>query len=190
MQVLERRLNAGLSVYRTESENSYFFVFLAANSTQNLGNIPKVVYKGAELELNARFTDRWDGYFGYGYTDSEITGAPAGSTGIDGNQAPLVTRSTANLGTQYRQPLSGGLSGIFRVDFQRLGRTYWDPQNSTSRDPVNLLDLRLGVEGASWALTAWSKNLTDEKYNAEFSPGGFLFRAKPRRYGLEFTKRF
>ena len=93
LQLLDRRLNAGLSVYRTESENSYFFVFLAANSTQNLGNIPKVIYKGAELELNARFTDRWDGYFGYGYTDSEITEAPAGSTGIDGNQAPLVTKT-------------------------------------------------------------------------------------------------
>ena len=43
------------------------------------------------------------------------------------------------------------------------------------------VDLRLGVEGDSWSVTAWSKNLTDEKYNAEFSPGGFLFRALPRR---------
>ncbi len=184
------RVTAGLAAYRTKSENSYFFVFLAANSTQNLGNIPEVIYKGAELELNARFTDRWDGYFGFGYTDSEITEAPAGSTGIDGNQAPLVTKTTLNVGTQYRQPLSNGLSAIFRADYQRMGRTWWDPQNSTSRDPVKLLDVRLGLEGDSWALTAWSKNLNDEKYNAEFSPGGFLFRAKPRRYGLEFTKRF
>ena len=41
---------------------------------------PKVVYKGAELELNARFTDQWTGYISYGHTDSEITEAPAGST--------------------------------------------------------------------------------------------------------------
>ncbi len=189
-QFLDRRLNAGLSVYRTESKNSYFFVFLAANSTQNLGNIPKVIYKGAEFELNARLTDRWDGYVSYGYTDSDITEAPAGSAGIKGNQAPLVTRNTLNVGTQYRQPLRAGLSGTLRVDFQQLGRTWWDPANSTSRAPVNLLDLRLGLEGDRWTLTAWSKNLTDEKYNAEFSPGGFLFRAQPRRYGLEFTKRF
>ncbi len=38
-QFFDRRLSAGLSVYRTESENGYFFVFLAANSTQNLGNV-------------------------------------------------------------------------------------------------------------------------------------------------------
>jgi iron complex outermembrane recepter protein len=188
-QFLDRRLSAGLSVYRTESENSYFFVFLAANSTQNLGNIPKVIYKGAELELNARFTDQWTGYVSYGHTDSEITEAPAGSS-FKGNEAPLVSRSTLNIGTEFRQPLGNGLNGVLRVDFQEIGRTWWDPANSTSRDPVDLVDLRLGVEGASWSLTAWSKNLTDEKYNAEFSPGGFLFRALPRRYGLDFTKRF
>jgi iron complex outermembrane receptor protein len=188
-QFLDRRLNAGLSLYRTESENSYFFVFLAANSTQNLGNIPKVIYKGAELELNARFTDQWTGYVSYGYTDSEITEAPAG-TNFRGNQAPLVSRSTLNIGTEFRQPLGGGLNGLLRIDFQEIGRTWWDPQNSTSRDPVDLLDLRLGVEGESWSVTAWSKNLTDEKYNAEFSPGGFLFRALPRRYGVDFIKRF
>jgi len=188
-QFLDRRLNVGASVYRTESENSYFFVFLAANSTQNLGNIPQVIYKGAELELNARFTDQWTGYVSYGYTDSEITEAPAG-TNFRGNQAPLVSRSTLNIGTEFRQPLGGGLNGLLRVDFQQIGRTWWDPQNSTSRDPVDLVDLRLGVEGESWSVTAWSKNLTDEKYNAEFSPGGFLFRALPRRYGVDFIKRF
>ena len=42
----------------------------------------------------------------------------------------------------------------------------------------------------NWAVTAWSKNLTDEKYNAEFSPGGFLFRALPQRYGVEFSYKF
>ncbi len=183
------RLSAGLSLYRTESKNSYFFVFLPANSTQNLGNIPKVIYKGAELELNGRIAEHWTGYASYGRTDSEITEAPPGS-GFEGNQAPLVSHHTLNVGTEYRQPLGGSLIGVARLDFQQIGRTWWDPANSTSRDPVDLLDLRLGLEGESWSVTAWSKNLTDEKYNAEFSPGGFLFRALPRRYGVDFIKRF
>lgn len=38
--------------------------------------------------------------------------------------------------------------------------------------------------------TLRSKNLTDKKYNAEFSPGGFLFKALPRRYGLDFGYHF
>ena len=33
------RLNLGAAAFYTESTNGYFFVFLAANSTQNLGNL-------------------------------------------------------------------------------------------------------------------------------------------------------
>ena len=190
-EFLDRRLNAGLAVYRTKSTNGYFFVFLPANSTQNLGNVD-AIYKGAELELNARVTDQLDVYANFGYTDSEITSdlTLANGTSARGNQAPLVTKDTANVGVQYRQPLSNGLAATFRVDYQHLGRTWWEPYNTTSRDPLSLVDLRIGLEGDQWSVTAWSKNLTDKIYNAEFSPGGFLFRAAPRRFGLEFTYKF
>jgi iron complex outermembrane receptor protein len=36
-------------------------------------------------------------------------------------------------------------------------------------------------------VAAWSKNLFDKKYNAEYSPGGFVFKALPRTFGLEGT---
>ncbi|HUK01304.1 MAG TPA: TonB-dependent receptor [Steroidobacteraceae bacterium] len=187
-EFLERRLNVGLSAFRTDSRNSYFFVFLAANSTQNLGNIPEVIYKGLEGELTARVTDNLTLYLNAGYTDSDITKAPDPSQ--THNEAPLVSRDTIAAGVQYRQPFGGEMAGVLRLDFNSIGRTWWDPQNSTSRDPVNLLDLRLGLEADKWSLTAWSKNLTDKKYNAEFSPGGFLWRALPRRYGIDFNYKF
>jgi iron complex outermembrane receptor protein len=121
---------------------------------------------------------------------------------VIGNQAPLVSRDTINAGAQYRQPLADGLSGTVRLDWQDIGRTWWEPYNITSRDPVSLVDLRLGVQAEKWTLTAWSKNLTNRIYNAEFSPGnpatatnptggaGFLWRAPPRRYGVDFDYRF
>jgi iron complex outermembrane recepter protein len=186
-QFLNRRLSLDADVFHTKSTNGYFFVYLAANSTQNLGNLD-ATYKGVEISLTARPTERLDLYASYGYTDSRIT-AMADPTVI-GNQAPLVSRDTFNIGAQYRQPLSNGLSTTVRVDYNNIGRTWWDPYNVTSRDPVSLLDARLGLQGANWTLTAWSKNLTDTKYNAEFSPGGFLWRALPRRYGLTLDYRF
>jgi iron complex outermembrane recepter protein len=132
-------------------------------------------------------------YASYGYTDSRIT-AMADPTVI-GNQAPLVSKDTGNVGVQYRQPLAEGLTGTMRVDYQQIGRTWWEPYNITSRDPVSLVDLRLGVQGQKWTVTAWSKNLTNKIYNAEFSPGnvggsGFLWRALPRRYGVDLDYRF
>ena len=41
----------------------------------------------------------------------------------------------------------------------------------TSRDPVAWWICALGSEAEKWTLTAWSKNLTNKIYNAEFSPG-------------------
>jgi len=66
---------------------------------------------------------------------------------------------------------------------------------------VNLLNLRLGLEGDHWSVTAWAKNLTDEDYNAEWSPGpqffpnpgytnNFVFKAQPERWGLDIAYRF
>ncbi len=186
-QFWDRRINTGISVFSTESTNGYFFVFLAANSTQNLGNLD-ADYKGAEFEISAKVTDNLELFGSYGYTDSEITGMEDPS--VIGNQAPLVSEDTWNLGAQWRQPIGSSLHLAVRADYVHTGETWWEPYNLTSRDPIDIVDLRVGLEADKWAVTAWSKNLTDEKYNAEFSPGGFLFRALPLRYGLEFTYSF
>jgi iron complex outermembrane receptor protein len=186
-QFLDRRVNVGLSLFSTRSHNGYFFVFLAANSTQNLGNLD-ANYKGVELELNAKATDQLDVYANFGYTDSKVTHMEDPS--VIGNQAPLVTKDTFHAGFQYHRPVQDKINGILRVDYQYLGRTWWDPYNVTSRDPVSLVDLRIGLDAPRWSLIAWSKNLTNKLYNAEFSTGGFLWKAQPRTYGVDYTYRF
>jgi iron complex outermembrane receptor protein len=186
-QFLDRRLGANLSLYHTDSHNGYFFYFDATTSTQNLGNLD-ATYKGAELELTAKATDRLDLYANFGYTDGRITKMQDPT--VVGNKPPLLTKNTINAGIQYHQPLGDGLNGVLRLDYQEIGRTWWDPYDVTSRDPVSLIDLRAGVEAERWSVTAWSKNLTNKIYNAEFSTGGFLWRALPRRYGIDFAFKF
>ncbi|TLY66358.1 MAG: TonB-dependent receptor [Gammaproteobacteria bacterium] len=170
-QFLDRRLGANLALYYTDSHDGYFFYFDATTSTQNLGNLD-ARYKGGELELTARATNWLDLY------------------AMVGNKPPLLTKNTVNAGFQVHEPLGGGVNGVLRLDYQMIGRTWWDPKNLTSRDPIDLLGLRAGVEADRWSVTAWSKNLTNKLYNAEFSPGGFLWRAMPRQYGVEFGYRF
>jgi iron complex outermembrane recepter protein len=184
---LDRRLSVNAALFHTNDHNGYFFFYSATTSTQNLGNL-SATYKGAELELTAKATDRLDLYANFGYTDGWITAMQDPT--VIGNKPPLLTKDTVNAGIQYHQPLSDELNGVVRLDYQEIGRTWWDPYNVTSRDPVNLVDLRAGVEGERWTVTAWSKNLTNKIYNEEFSPGGFLWRALPRRYGVDFTFKF
>lgn len=187
-QTSDRLLSFNASAFTTRTENSYFFVFLAANSTQNLGNVPLAQIKGFEAELNLRPVKGLEFNAGLGYTDSEIKRFPDASR--IGNQLPLISRYTLNAGVNYVTPLTDDLDLNTRVDFRRIGRTWWDVENSTSRNPVNLVDARLGVSTKRWSVTAFAQNLFNEIYNAEFSPGGFVFKARPRRYGIEASFNF
>ena len=132
-QFLDRRLTVDADVFHTQSRNGYFFVYIAADSTQNLGNL-NATYKGAELAVTARPTDRLDVYASFGYTDSRITAMADPTWGI-----------------------------------------------------LSLLALTVGLP---YFLLS-----TNKIYNAEFSPGnvggaGFLWRALPRRYGVDLDYRF
>jgi iron complex outermembrane receptor protein len=194
------RVTAGASIYHTKAEGSYFFVFDPTTSTQNLGNLDKVEYQGFELEIQAQVTDNLDLYARGGWTDSEIKESARAATDV-GNQAPLVSEYTVNLGAQWSVPFGGSYEFFIRPDFRIIGDTWWWPDNFTKRDPVELLDLRAGVDSERWSVVAWSKNLTDEEYNAEWSPGpqffpnpgytnNFVFKAQPMVWGVDFTYRF
>lgn len=188
-RLLDGRVNLNFSVFDTVSDGGYFFVFLAESSTQNLGSLGEIEYQGFEVDLSARLMEGLDLFLGYGATDSEITESvdPAHI----GNEAPLVNKNTINAGLQYTRPLgAAGLEFFLRTDYHRIGDTYWEPVNYTVRNPVNLLDWRLGIRGETWSVIGWQRNANDVRYNAEFSPGGFLFPAKPRRWGIDFTKDF
>lgn len=170
------------------SRKSYFFVFIATNSTQNLGNVPKVRLKGFELEARLAPSRDFQIDVSWGQTYSEIKAFP--DPAAIGNEAPDISRSTVNEGAQFTPDLGGGFSGLLRADYRRIGRTWWDVYNTTVRKPVNLVNARAGFKKDAWSVTAFATNLFNEKYNAEFSPGGFVFKARPRIYGVEGSFKF
>jgi iron complex outermembrane recepter protein len=199
-EFLDRRVGANVSIYRTQAKGSYFFVFDPNTSTQNLGNLDRVDYAGAEVEVRGRILDGFDGYLGFGYTHSDIKESTRAASDV-GNQAPLVSKYTVNVGVQYRRSVRGGVSVFARPDVEVIGPTWFYPDNFTVRDPVTLLNVRLGVDGSSWSAAVWAKNLTDKNYNAEWSPGpmffpnpgyanNFVFKAMPRRWGVDLNYRF
>jgi iron complex outermembrane recepter protein len=190
---MDGRIRSNMSLYTSKAEGTYFFIFLAANSTQNLGNLKEVEYRGLEFDVSATVNSYVDLTAAVGITDSEITDSDT-KTDI-GNRAPNASDYTFNMGADFHYPLtSNGVELFTRVEFRRIGETaFFDRQqaDTNDRDPVNLLDLRVGVELANdWSLTAWGKNALDKEYNAEYSTGGFVFKAPPAVWGVDFVKRF
>ncbi len=200
-QFLERRIGANVAVYHTVDRGAYFFVYDPITGTQNLGNLGRVIYKGLEIETNARVVEGFDVHADVGFTNSNIRESDRAPTDV-GHQTSLVSKYTINIGGQYRYPLpwGNGLSAVFRTDYERIGPTYWFPDNIAVRNPIDLVNLRIGVEGSAWSVTAWSKNLFDKIYNAEWAPGppfpgppgtnSGVFRAEPRVWGVDFKYHF
>jgi len=190
------RLVLNGSAYFTWDHNDYYFVFLASNSTQNLGNIKSAHLGGLDLDMTAHVTDHFALNAGFGYTDSDITAFPGPTSNlVVGSRMPLVSEYTFNIGAQYDQPINDRLNFFARIDDALTGPTTFvipvlSEPHPIARDPLNLVDLRVGLEQDNWRLTFWSKNLFDTKYNVEYSTGGFRYLGEPLQWGFDLSKRF
>jgi iron complex outermembrane receptor protein len=83
-------------------------------------------------------------------------------------------------------------STIFNLFYPGLGIADY---TKTRRDAYGVLDLRLGVEGKSWSLTAFMSNALNKKYLSEIIPspefgGAFLSPGDRRLIGVELGWHF
>ena len=187
----DNRMKLSASVFNTDVSDQHYFLFFATGSGQAIINIDEVDLIGFEVDMSARVADGIDIYAAYGYTDSEIKAYTADPAFV-GNKAPYVPKFTFNAGFQFRKPLFENVGWFTRLDFEQRGPQYWDPNNSSSRSALNLLNLRGGLESLDgrWAVTGWARNATDKIYNSEFVLGGIVHRAPPVSYGIEILYNF
>lgn len=188
---LDGRVTTNGAVYSTKVENAPYFVFIGAVSAQVLVPIDEIDVVGGELEIKANLADGLDAYFGVGITDSEIKAYSVDSSVI-GNKAPYIANSTLNAGLQYRRPVTESLGLFARVDYEKRGEQFWDPENTTSRSSVNLVNLRFGVEDldGKWALTVSGDNVGDEVYNSEWVSGGYAHTGLPSVWRVDLRVNF
>lgn len=188
---LDNRVSLNGALYRTEVTNAPYFVFIGAVSAQVLVPIDEVTIKGGELELNARVTPNFDFYAGLAISDSEID-AYTVNPGAVGNDAPYVPDSAINLGGQYRTEITSDIGLFARIDYERRGSQFWDPENTTDRSAIDLVNVRLGIEDndGAWSLTGSVSNLFDEVYNSEWVLGGFAHAGLPDIWRLDFRYNF
>jgi iron complex outermembrane receptor protein len=190
-QFADDRLRLNAAIFSTDVEGQQFFSFIGAISAQILTNIDEVSLSGGEIDVIYRATDALELFAAFGFTDSEIDAYVVDPT-VVGNEAPYIAEHTVNAGFQYRAPISDGLELFARADYERRGEQFWDVENSTARDALNLVNARLGVEAESgrWSLTGSVYNLTDKIYNSEWVAGGFSARAPGRIWNIEYRHNF
>lgn len=190
-ELMGGKLRLSTALFQTEVTNAPYFVFIGAVGAQVMVGIDKVTLKGGEIEATASLAPGLDAYAGVGITNSSIKSYSVNPAAV-GNKAPYVPDMSANLGMQYRFALTQGLRMVLRGDVSQKGKQYWDPENSTARSAITLVNLRVGLEDAKgkWSTALSLNNAANKIYNAEWVSGGFTQPSLPRIVRLDARYNF
>lgn len=209
-----------LAGYYTEIDDMQFFEFFvgAFGLLRVVSNIDEVEVFGAEANLTAQIIPGWSVYGSVNVTDSEIK-ANASRPITVGNESPYTADYTINLGTQIEAPLADSFDLVVRADYRITGPTWFhtvqdDPSPTlfsgllpisalalpafvgdadysiTEREAFGVMDLRVGLQGENWRVTAFADNLFNRRYLNEVIPaiefgGSFISPGGLRRFGVE-----
>ena len=175
--------------------NAQQFEFFPTGGIQAVSQIKETQIWGAEIDINARVTDTLTLFAGLGYLDDEITDIDspnqADRDAIIGNRIPFVPKYNLSAGFQLVQPIRDDLDFLARTEYTRTGTVWYDQRNllNTEREPVDLVNARIGIGNDTWEFTLWSQNLFDEEYNNDavviLPVAHAVYRAPGRSYGLE-----
>ena len=207
--VLDDRLRINGAVYTSrykDQQIARFGVDLSGGAATVIENVGRSEYNGVELELTALITESLIFTAGTGYADIDIKKVKAadGSNIADLYHPANAPRKTAQAALEYRRTIAAVGDLLARVDwgyedgFRFFARddtnTFNRMINRESHDRVNarftLGDIELGSADWKLSLSAWGRNLTDEKYRAraiDFGPLGYagVVFSEPRTYGFD-----
>jgi iron complex outermembrane receptor protein len=200
-----------LAAYHTRVSNMQFFEFFVGKFAllRVVENIDRVDLDGLEASVNARLMPGWSVFASGNLTDSKIKANSVRPSTV-GNKSPYTADYTMNLGTQYETPISDHVKASLRVDYRLTGPTWFHvvqaqnnptifgaPGNYTGsqRNAFGLVDLRAGVSGDTWSLTAFGSNILNKKYLSEVIPavefgGAFVAPGTKAQYGLELSWKY
>ena len=223
--LFDNRVTFDLAGYYTRITDMQFFEFFVGSFglLRVVSNIDKVDVKGVEFNTTAKIVDGWKLFGSVNLTDSKIK-ANASRPYTVGNKSPYTADYTINLGSQIDAPLNDSVDLVMRADYRITGPTWFhtvqDQTRSTifsqllpisalalpgfvgnanysvaKRDAYGVLNLRFGLEGENWNLTAFADNMLDRKYINEAIPaiefgGSFISPGARRLIGVEAGYKF
>ena len=217
-QALQRRLSLSVAGYRTNVHDMQFFEFYAGpfGILRVVSNIDRVTITGVEGAADYRVGGGLDLFTGFNYNDSRIDRDSA-RPGAVGGESPYTSKYTVNAGAEYTRTLSADLKLIARVDYRRVGPTFFSTAQggdrptifnlsfgpflgtgnyaNSKRDAYDITNARISLKHGAWTATAFAQNLFDKAYLAEVIPapefgGSFIAPGNRRYYGVELAASF
>ena len=125
------------------------------------------------------------------------------SDDIDGGEFIFTPDYNFNLNIQYTGTLNRSVDYVLRAEYIRQGEMFFGIDNAVRardgefQDDYDLLNLRAGLEGQDWRVTAFLSNATDEFYAVHGWLGrivgqeaGGITQGAPSQFGVEMEFNF
>ena len=148
------------------------------------------------LELSAAITNGFKLDYSFGYTHATFTDLlvpdNGGEVDLSGNRQLFTPEFTSMLAVQYSIGFGGNsdLKFIARAEWQYLGQQYFNLENTIEQGPYSVLNTRFGIEGKSFELMFWGRNLADQKYISYAYNFGATRLGDPMNWGMTLRKNF
>ena len=151
---------------------------------------------GVEADIRWYPSESLELYANIGFLDATLGNFPELRPGPSGREQAHAPPFTFAAGIAYRNP-----NGFYaRLDATAKDAFYFDVSHDRKSEPFELLNARIGVEGESWLVSLWARNLFDRNYAVR----GFYFGNEPpdfpntlytrlgdpRQIGITIEKRF
>ena len=184
----DNRLTLNSSLFYMEIDDMQIRINPIVGSYRSyVDNVAKATSQGFEIGLNGKLTDSLELFVTYGYTDTKFDDFKDNRGDYSGNTNLFAPKYNYNLGIQYRAE-----QGYFaRADLNGYGKTYFDKENTSSRDAYELVNLKLGYEAGDYDVYFYGKNIFDKEYHSVnmFNGNGVVYSA-PRELGVQLSYRF
>ncbi|CCG07202.1 TonB-dependent receptor [Pararhodospirillum photometricum] len=167
-RLFDGRLDVAGTLFYTDWKNQQ--VTSWHGTYNDIANVPHSRSYGAELEVEAHLTRALTLGGQFGWTEATFVDFPSPSASLssgDGLRQPNAPRFTWGVNAQVRQPVAEGLEVTARADYTHRSTYYYDITNTLKEPGYGLLDLRAGLGGDRWTLSAFVRNATDERYRVQ-----------------------
>lgn len=187
---LDGSLSGDLTLFYMDRDNAQL-----SQSSQQVTFDPNsfvfVTYNGAArasgLEASAvwQINDTWQLHGSLGLLDTKVLESEktsAVSPNAANRDLAHAPSYTLNIGATY-----SAASGWFaRLDINAIDAFYFDVSHNQRSNAYQLVNLRIGKQWGTWALSAWARNLLDEEYATR----GFYFGNEPPLFETTLYTKF
>lgn len=183
----DKRLLLNLALFHSTVQDLQVMKYDAASGSYLSDNAGSARIYGVELDAAARILPGLDAEFSFGYLWTRLDDYVHQGVDYSGNKIPYTPDYTASFALQYRHE-----KGFFaRGEILHYGQMYWSEANDYKRDPVTLVNARVGYEFEPFAVYVYGNNLTDAKYlNYYTSTSNYGMMARPREIGVQLKYTF